>query len=319
MTDHHSGDTGRVTPEAPHTGSGDGGALQPMRHSRWRVGLVALTVLGAGVGCSSDAGTSAAPSGSQADSRALGHVHGLGVDPDDGALFIASHVGVFRHDEEGGLTRVADRWQDTMAFTVVGPGNFLASGHPDLREDLPTQLGLIESTDAARTWRPLSLQGRADFHALEPAGKMLFGFEGLSGTLRVTTDLEQWRVIDQAPIVDLAADTTSRRLWATTADGTLLEYPLRNAQPTAEEPGIVNAPPLLYIDVGPAGTLAGLTTDGAVYVSEDAAGSWQQVGEVRGEPHAFELADDRWLAATTSGVQESEDDGRTWTRLVTDP
>ena len=287
--------------------------------SSWRVGLVALTVLGAGVGCTSGAGTDADRSGSQADNRALGHVHGLGVDPDDGALFIASHFGVFRHEEKGGLTRVADRWQDTMAFTVVGPGHFLASGHPDLREDLPTQLGLIESTDAARTWRPLSLQGRADFHALEPAGDVLFGFEALSGTLRATTDLEQWRVIDDAPVVDLAADITSSRLWATTADGELLEYPLGNAQPTTGNPDDVNAPRLLYIDVGPAGTLAGLTTDGAVYVSDDGAESWQQVGEVRGEPHAFELADERWLVATTYGVLESEDEGRTWAQVVTGP
>jgi hypothetical protein len=50
---------------------------------------------------------------------------------------------------DGKPERVADRWQDTMGFAVVGPDHFLASGHPDLREDLPAHLGLIESTDSA--------------------------------------------------------------------------------------------------------------------------------------------------------------------------
>ena len=60
---------------------------------------------------------------------------------------------MFRIDEHGTATRIADRWQDTMAFTVTvtGAGTFLGSGHPDLREDLPPHLGLIESTDAGET------------------------------------------------------------------------------------------------------------------------------------------------------------------------
>ncbi|MDQ3275042.1 MAG: exo-alpha-sialidase, partial [Actinomycetota bacterium] len=58
------------------------------------------------------------------------HVHGLGINPKDGALFVATHTGVFRIPESGQAVRIADRWQDTMGFTVVGPDHFLASGHP---------------------------------------------------------------------------------------------------------------------------------------------------------------------------------------------
>jgi hypothetical protein len=70
------------------------------------------------------------------------HVHGLGINPKDGALFVATHTGLFRAGEgEPKATRVADRFQDTMGFTVVGPNRFLGSGHPEghvrelLRED----------------------------------------------------------------------------------------------------------------------------------------------------------------------------------------
>jgi hypothetical protein len=283
-----------------------------------RVGAAAvtLTVLGAGVGCGSDASTGASQSPDRADDRALGHVHGLGVDPGDGALYIASHFGVFRHDEDAGLTRVADRWQDTMAFTVIGPGHFLASGHPDLREDLPAQLGLIESTDAASTWRPVSLQGRADFHALEVAGETLYGYESLTGTLRVTEDREQWRVVDDTPVIDVAADPSDNsRLWATTAEGRLLEYRDIGSGREQVSPVEVQAPPLVLLDVGTSGVLGGLSADGTVYRSTDAARSWQQVGSLRGEPQAFEVTDQRWLAATTFGVLESRDEGRAWTTL----
>ena len=85
------------------------------------------------------------------EDTSVGHIHGLGVDPADDSLYVATHFGLFHVDESGRPSRVADRYQDTMAFTVVGPGHFLGSGHPDLREDLPAHLGLIESTDAGET------------------------------------------------------------------------------------------------------------------------------------------------------------------------
>lgn len=39
------------------------------------------------------------------------HVHGLGINPRDGALFVATHTGLLRAGEgERKATRVADRW-----------------------------------------------------------------------------------------------------------------------------------------------------------------------------------------------------------------
>jgi hypothetical protein len=72
--------------------------------------------------------------------------------------------------------RVADRFQDTMGFTVTGPDRFLGSGHPDGREGLSPFLGLIRSTDAGRTRQPVSLLGERDFHVLEAAGSRVYGY-----------------------------------------------------------------------------------------------------------------------------------------------
>jgi hypothetical protein len=69
--------------------------------------------------------------------------------------------------EQRRAVRVADRYQDTMRFTVAGPDRFLGSGHPDFQKDpdLPPLLGLIKSEDAGQTWEPVSMLGEADFHS----------------------------------------------------------------------------------------------------------------------------------------------------------
>lgn len=50
------------------------------------------------------------------------HIHGLGRNPADDALFIATHTGLFRMtSSDPSPERVAGLYQDTMGFTVVGP------------------------------------------------------------------------------------------------------------------------------------------------------------------------------------------------------
>jgi hypothetical protein len=87
------------------------------------------------------------------------------LNPGDGTVYAGTHDGLFKLPVEGSPIRVADRVQDFMGFTVVGPNHFLASGHPKSGSSGPASLGLIESTDGGLTWTPLSLAGGADFHA----------------------------------------------------------------------------------------------------------------------------------------------------------
>ncbi|MGH2500748.1 MAG: WD40/YVTN/BNR-like repeat-containing protein, partial [Candidatus Limnocylindria bacterium] len=121
------------------------------------------------------------------------HVHGLGVNPADGALFIATHTGMYRVEAgERKAERVAERYQDTMGFTIVGPNRFLGSGHPDLNEareqNLPSLLGLIESTDSGESWKPISLLGEADFHVLRFADERVYGYDASNDRLLVSAD-----------------------------------------------------------------------------------------------------------------------------------
>ncbi len=194
--------------------------LSSCRPRRAAAGLLACGVLLlTACGSTSDDSTSEA---SAAPDPGTGHLHGLGVAPADGTVYAAGHLGVFRLTGTEAI-RVADRYQDTMGFTVSDLGTFLTSGHPSLADRTATSphLGLIRSTDAAKTWTTVSAEGEADFHSLQQAGQVLYGFD--SQTSRVWASSDQGRTWDRRarlPIGDLAAHASApQKVWATTANG----------------------------------------------------------------------------------------------------
>ena len=266
-------------------------------------------------GCSAGKPDMRAPTSGQEQPVAFGHVHGLGINPADDRLFVASHMGVFRQTSDG-FKRVADRWQDTMAFTVTGDDTFLASGHPDLREtDKPIHLGLIESTDAAQTWEALSLQGHADFHALEPAGDLLYGYDSNNGVLKITRDKQRWADLARVGVTDLAVNPDNPDdLLVTDSRGALLR--LSDTQQLRAVPA---SPRLAFIDWPSRDLLVGVAPDGTVQRSSDAGRSWQQLTPVGSSPEALDVTASVWHVATAEGLVASTDDGRTWAPVSGQP
>ncbi len=276
--------------------------------------LVAAVVL---AGCGQD-DTSEAPvvgrSSAVSDPGPI-HVHGLGINPKDRALFIATHTGLFRAPSGATkATRVANRFQDTMGFTIVGPDRFLGSGHPDLREKLPPFLGLIESRDAGEGWRPVSRLGQSDFHVLEAAARHVYGsgsnFKTRAPEFLVSADAgRSWRAAKPpAEIVSLAIDPTdARRVIASGAKRLFVSADAGRSWRTIEgAPGLVAWPSskALYV----------MTLDGQVRHSDDAGRSWDATGRVGGEPAAFESAgvDDLYVALHDGTILRSTDGGRSW-------
>ena len=219
------------------------------------------------------------------------HVHGLGVNPADGALFVATHTGLFRAPQgEMRARRVADRFQDTMGFTVTGPDRFLGSGHLDGREGLPPFLGLIRSNDAGRTWQPVSLLGERDFHVLEAAGPRVYGygsdFESRQASLLVSDDGgRSWEErTPPEPLLSLAIDPGDPdRVVASGEDGIHASTDAGQGwRPLGDTPG------MLAWREQDALFLVGL--DGSVARSSDAGRTWSSVGRVDGQPAAFDSA-----------------------------
>ncbi|WP_202806551.1 F510_1955 family glycosylhydrolase [Kribbella catacumbae] len=280
---------------------------------RMRAGLllvlgIALVVV-AVVRLAGDGGDSGSASGGGTDVR-VAHVHGLGIDPSDKTLYAATHFGVFRIPAEGPPTKIADRNQDTMGFTVVGPRHFLGSGHPDPIEGKPPNLGLIESTDGGETWRDLSLSGQADFHSLELAHDQVFGYNSSSGTLMVSKDKLTWDQRATLPLADFAVSPASPQvLIATTENG-----PARSDDGGRTFTVLDGAPPLLFASWPEPTALYGLAPSGAILLSPDQGKTWQQQGSLDGRPAAITATDAKTVyAATDTGIYQSTDAGKTFT------
>jgi hypothetical protein len=241
------------------------------------------------------------------------HVHGLGVNPADGALFVATHTGLFRAARgKQRAERVANRYQDTMGFTVTGPDRFLGSGHPDGREDLPPFLGLIRSTDAGRTWEPVSLLGERDFHVLEAARQRIYGygsdFESQEASLLVSDDGgRSWdERTPPEPLVSLAIDPKDPdHVVASGEHGTYSSSDAgRGWRPLGAEPGFLAWTTRALCRVG---------RGGDVSCSSDSGGNWQMNGAIGGQPAAFDSAgDDLYVALHDGTIKRSADDGETW-------
>jgi hypothetical protein len=245
----------------------------------------------------------------------FGHVHAVDVNPADGLLYAATHHGVFRIGPRG-PERVADRYQDTMGFTVVGPDRFLGSGHPDVRDPGPAHLGLIVSGDAARTWQQLSLAGQADFHALSAVGMTIYGWNARDEVVMRSPDGGiSWQRGASLAATDLDVDPNEPQHVLASTDRGLLES--RDGGKTFAPVGEAPPRPLVLVDhVLHLGgdrepTVAGLDASGgvwALYLS-----GWRQSGTVGGPPEAFTvLGPDRYVAATEKGVFRSDDGGRSW-------
>jgi hypothetical protein len=240
-----------------------------------------------------------------------GHIHALGVNPADRSLLIATHNGLFRLDAEAERAeRVGDRRQDTMGFTVAGPDHFLGSGHPDLRDELPPLLGLIESRDAGETWAPISLLGKVDFHALRVRGSRIVGYDATSGRVMISDDRgRSWRTSDPPePLVDLVLDPTSSDRILAAGESRLFLSPDAGRTWTQREEGTgLLAWPrhdrLYLLDGG-----------GRLWLSPDSGRRWYGRAGVGGRPAALLAAGPETLyAANHHGeVKRSSDGGERW-------
>jgi hypothetical protein len=281
----------------------------PGPRKRYRLGMWLCLGMLATAACAPAATPSGGPDG--AGDPGLAHVHGLGVDPADGTLYAASHYGVFRLPTDGEPVRIGERRQDTMGFTIVGARHFLGSGHPDPTEsNRPPHLGLIESTDAGRTWQTLSLDGEVDFHALEVRHELIYGHDSQTQQLMVSRDGKRWDRRAQLSAADIAVDPRDPdRLLATTEQG--LARSTDGGRTFAVVPG---APLALLIDWPDASNLIAIDPNGVVHHSADSGATWTERGRVSGTPTALATRGTSDLyVATGKGIEASRDGGRSFT------
>jgi len=277
------------------------------KHRALLVALAAAAI----AGCGEESPPAIGPTGDQ--EQEIAHIHGLGVNPADDALVIATHTGLFRAPPSARkATRIGDRRQDTMGFTVIGPDRFLGSGHPDARDDLPPLLGLIRSGNGGREWDSVSLMGEVDFHVLRAQGLNIYGVDSQSGALFVSSDGGNNWVRRRPPgaLLDVAIDPgDARRIVASGERGLLLS---RDAGASWRPLSTRIAGMLAWTD-----TLTVIDPSGAVFEGADEMGRFDRVGQLGGEPWALAVHEGELLAATHDNqVLTSNDGGRSWLRRL---
>lgn len=294
--------------------------MPPIHVSRRRRSGLALAVpllALALAGCSAAIGPSTAqkPADSTPSSASVGlpseHVHGAAFNPADGKVYLATHDGLFRYDA-GGPVQIGPVI-DLMGFTIAGPDHFYSSGHPGPGVDMSNPVGLIESTDAGRTWSTLSRQGQTDFHALAASEAGVVGFDG-SVVLR-TTDGESWATLQPAVETHaLAASPTGTTLLATSPAG-----PARSTDFGATWTVDPQAPLLQLATFADDQTVVGVDPDGEVFVSTDAGATWDQRGGAGEPPQAVTARTQpdgqlEILVVTAEALMRSGDSGSSFAR-----
>ncbi|MDI3420885.1 F510_1955 family glycosylhydrolase [Streptomyces luteolus] len=251
--------------------------------------------------------------GNQSSDLAISHIHGLGLDPSDQRLYVATHEGVYTPDADGKPKLVGDSKDDFMGFTVAQRNTFYASGHPAPGSAGPGNKGLIKSTDGGKTWKSLSLSGESDFHALEYAHNTVYGYDATNGLLRTSKDGAAWTDGAKLQALDIAVSPEDRDLvLATTADGVARSTDGGKTFAKGEQPTMA------FVSWKTEDALFGIDPTGALYRSKDGGSTWKKAGTVPGgQPQALTAAGaERVLAATQNGVYESKDGGKSFTKRL---
>jgi hypothetical protein len=291
----------RKTTHAPVAGSGV-------------AAILAATLLLSG--CSSPPELSVAPS---AATPAFQHIHEL--QPDGGALIVASHEGLYRlaiapNGDATAAGPLGGLDFDPMGFAIAD-GVAYASGHPGPttpNEFGSPNLGLITSTDLGETWTNVSLTGLTDFHALTVmtdgvSAPRVFGIDSSKERLQRSMDGGlTWSDGAQLPARDILA--IGDLLYATTADGLAV----------SSDDGVsftidTTAPALYLLAADSAGTRAGVDIAGNIWVAPS-GGVWTMGGAVTDSVEALSVEGTRLYVADGRGIALTDDMGMSWVVLT---
>jgi hypothetical protein len=284
---------------------------------RYRPNVKRLLAIGALIAGASAVGAGVASlstdeQSSEASAVVVQHVHGLGLNPADDAVLVATHNGLFRIDGEG-PSRVGESFQDTMGFTVLGPDHFLGSGHPDLagvRAGQPGRLGLIESTDGGETWDVMSLSDAADLHAIEIADGGVYAWDAGSAEVLFSADRRSWEKRSTTELLSLAADPADpAHLVAGVGEATIESTDGGRAWAASAD-----APGLTHVDWDDDLGLWGLDVTGGVWRATE--NGWLNMDSLAGSPQAIAVGNESIIAAVvepsgSTAIYRSED-GTQW-------
>ncbi|MBI1759617.1 MAG: glycosyl hydrolase [Actinobacteria bacterium] len=272
-------------------------------------GVVAAVIIVGGTAFVAGSRNPAGGGGPTAAGDEFGHIHGLSIDPASRTVYAATHHGLFRVAGEHSVVRVSTQAPDLMGFAVVGPGHFLASGHPGTGDGGPADLGLVESTDGGVTWRTLSLPGAADFHGLRAAHGAVYGYSARDATFMVSTDRRTWQRRATVPMGAFAVSPTEAdTILAVGRDGLM-----RSTDGGRTWLQVGDAPQFTVLTWDQSPEIWGGDLAGIVWRSTDGGTKWSRRGALPAPPEALATHGGTVYAAVDGArILASTDGGATW-------
>ncbi|HEY6696340.1 MAG TPA: hypothetical protein VI006_26040 [Solirubrobacteraceae bacterium] len=303
--------------------------------------LAALAVAAAGCGGSDEpaetaqtptpTSTEAAPPADPVEaapstvSGANAFIGSIAVDPKDGTVMLGTGLGLFRLKPGAkdakrvvGELRGPDGSGSVSSNLVVryaGPGDLVASGHPEGGGGLPENLGLMRSRDAGNTWEPIAELGEADYHILQLTGKHVVGVKAEEREIRVSADGGQTfdaRTPPDMPLDVVFDPSDPKRMVVTTEQGVFS---------SADEGGTWrprDGVPSEQLAWGRQDALYRADPGGVIKVSADGGATWKDAGTVGITVNELAVDARGALYASVSGgiVKRSTDGGASWSRFV---
>ncbi|HYN30092.1 MAG TPA: exo-alpha-sialidase [Dermatophilaceae bacterium] len=226
-------------------------------------------------------------------------------------LLLGTHVGLYAQSPARQPKRLGTSTFDVMGLAHDGT-RWLASGHPGDGEDLPSDLGLRQSTDG-RTWSTVSLLGKVDFHRLAASGRTVIGVSAHDGALMRSQDGgATWSTLTNPGVFDLAIDPSApATVVATTETG-----PVRSTDAGSSWQRLAGAPLVARI-AWTGRTLYAVAPDGQVHVTTNRGDTWTARGSVGGQPAALAAEGDTVAVLVADRVLESGDRGASFRPRLT--
>lgn len=249
----------------------------------------------------------------------VSHIHGIAIDPGNpGAVFLATHFGLYRGMSDGTAEPVSTDRNDYMGFTLdpAKQGRLFASGHPEGGGNM----GVIVSDDNGATWTQLSTgaNGPVDFHAMTISRADPKTMYGLSGGIQVSHDNgASWAIAGPGPdrIVDLAASpSVPDIIYAGTVGGLMRSV---DAGQTWALIGPANVATSM-VEAAPDGSVYAFFAGGGLFKLSEGEGKWTALASSFGQSYMLHMAGDaadpnHLVAVTETGaILESRDGGITW-------
>lgn len=251
---------------------------------------------------------------------ALGHIHDLVLT--EGDLLVASHSGLYRIDGLDQAVLVGTEQHDLMAMSIDAQG-LIASGHPDLR---------LEKYHVDDHPPHLGLARSSDFGETWTIEDDLLGKHDFHAIVPTADGI--FAADSEGLILRRDPDGVWVELGAVEARD-LAVHPLSTDEQVAtasdgaawvSDDGaltwqvVPGAPPLLEIEWPAMDLLLGASEDGTIWRATDVAGPWVETANAPPDVETFHVQDGQWWVTVHGGaIHTSTDQGQTWIPVYQPP